>query len=296
MSWRMQNGNYSLGAMNGTYTVSHYFISAFLCYGTDSASFTMNHEYRIRAVLIFVWRMPSGISPVSVIKVRCWIPFNFEWSFCSRANSREISLISICKIKLAVAIIDSSFKLDYPRYKQSTGIVSRSHWQHLSERIGWDCTLGNFCWWLENALVVNPAPSLLSGHIYYDANNNGAFDTGELPVSSQKVSMVPDNSYAFTDGNGDFLLGASLGSHTISLDVDFFSVCIVFSAQLFILLIPEVTRVVWFRIAFRFAGLQWHQSILSGIHAVQSVCDFFPVLHNTSNTVSQGYILYTVRM
>ncbi|MBK6443799.1 MAG: T9SS type A sorting domain-containing protein [Bacteroidetes bacterium] len=67
---------------------------------------------------------------------------------------------------------------------------------------------------LQNVLTVTVAPSFLTGHVYYDANNNGQFDTGELPVANQKIFLTPDNYYAFTDANGDYRFGAALGTHT----------------------------------------------------------------------------------
>ncbi|MBK6838342.1 MAG: T9SS type A sorting domain-containing protein [Bacteroidetes bacterium] len=69
-------------------------------------------------------------------------------------------------------------------------------------------------WILANALQITIAPSYLTGHIYYDANNNGQFDTGEIPVAGQKVVLTPDNAIAFTDANGDYTIGAVLGTHT----------------------------------------------------------------------------------
>ncbi|MBK7852719.1 MAG: hypothetical protein IPJ66_16725 [Bacteroidetes bacterium] len=76
--------------------------------------------------------------------------------------------------------------------------------------------VGGSYWYLSNALTVTPSPSLLTGHIYYDSNNNGQFDTGEPPVSGQKVLLTPNNTLAISDYYGDYVLGSDLGSHTVA--------------------------------------------------------------------------------
>lgn len=213
------NGNYSLGAMNGTYTVS-YITSSQHSYAmsSDSASFTVTMNNANQGGFDFgVKDLLSGISPSVAFQSQMlnailtsddlFVPGANSWGNITSFYLQNQTSSSWYPIPLSsLTILD-------------TNRVQILYLIPLTTPVGTyrvRLYTGTTSWWLENALVVNPAPSLLSGHIYYDANNNGAFDTGELPVSSQKVSMVPDNSYAFTDGNGDFLLGASLGSHTIS--------------------------------------------------------------------------------
>ena len=77
-------------------------------------------------------------------------------------------------------------------------------------------TVSGYTFYLRNALTVTAPPSYLSGHIYFDANNNGQFDTGELPIASQRVVVSPENSQGYSNSSGDFSVGSSIGTHTLA--------------------------------------------------------------------------------
>lgn len=70
--------------------------------------------------------------------------------------------------------------------------------------------------YLDSVFTVVDAPSYLSGSIYFDANNNGAFDVGEPPISGQRVFASPDSAYSFSNNAGLFSIGAVLGTHDVS--------------------------------------------------------------------------------
>ncbi len=76
--------------------------------------------------------------------------------------------------------------------------------------------IGNYYYYLNNALTIEPPPSVLSGNCYFDSNNNGSYDPGEPPINSVRLSLSPENSFAYSNSNGDFAFGANLGSHVLS--------------------------------------------------------------------------------
>ena len=37
---------------------------------------------------------------------------------------------------------------------------------------------------------VTPTTNTISGFVYYDANNNGAFDAGEKPIANSQIVLI----------------------------------------------------------------------------------------------------------
>lgn len=71
-------------------------------------------------------------------------------------------------------------------------------------------------YYLNNALSIEPAPSILSGTAYYDANQNGTLDVGEPPLPYIRFYLDPDSQYTFSNSAGYYEFGATLGTHTIT--------------------------------------------------------------------------------
>ena len=69
----------------------------------------------------------------------------------------------------------------------------------------------------DSMVTITPSPATISGKIYYDANNNGQYDTiVDIPLRNQRVHLMPDDTYAYTDATGLYRIGALYGPHTIS--------------------------------------------------------------------------------
>jgi len=68
---------------------------------------------------------------------------------------------------------------------------------------------------LYNALYVDHGSLFLQGNVFYDVNSNGIKDVGEPGFSGQKVTVQPDNVFAFTDNSGNYSVGSFAGTHTI---------------------------------------------------------------------------------
>ncbi len=64
--------------------------------------------------------------------------------------------------------------------------------------------------------VVN-CQDTITGKVFFDNNNNGTQDNGELNANNIMVNVQPDNMYSFTDVNGNFKFPVPLGSHTVSV-------------------------------------------------------------------------------
>ncbi|TAH41784.1 MAG: T9SS type A sorting domain-containing protein [Bacteroidetes bacterium] len=78
--------------------------------------------------------------------------------------------------------------------------------------------INNFSYFLPGALTITLPPSYLTGHCFFDANNNGLFDLGESPVGGATMFLTPELSYAVSNSSGDYQFGARLGSHVLSFN------------------------------------------------------------------------------
>lgn len=71
----------------------------------------------------------------------------------------------------------------------------------------------------DTLVTIVPSPATISGRIYFDANNNGLYDTiTDVPLRYQRVHLMPDDAYAYSDATGNYRIGALYGPHTISWD------------------------------------------------------------------------------
>ncbi|HNS11035.1 MAG TPA: T9SS type A sorting domain-containing protein [Bacteroidia bacterium] len=68
-----------------------------------------------------------------------------------------------------------------------------------------------------NAFTVTPPDGYLSGKVFYDTNENGIFDAGDVAMVNQLIQIQPGNLQQQTDANGDFNYGVSNGTYTVSL-------------------------------------------------------------------------------
>lgn len=76
---------------------------------------------------------------------------------------------------------------------------------------------------LPNAVTVIPSTATITGGTYFDSNLNGVFDSGEPRMYGQRLTLLPDNIYAFSGLNGNYSIGALPGSHTVAWDSTFLS-------------------------------------------------------------------------
>lgn len=67
---------------------------------------------------------------------------------------------------------------------------------------------------LPNGFLVGGMAGKIGGHLFFDANQNGIKDVGELPVGNQRILFTPANNIAFTNPNGDFNYYADTGVWT----------------------------------------------------------------------------------
>ncbi len=78
-------------------------------------------------------------------------------------------------------------------------------------------------------LLKDPYPfipeksSLIKGKIFLDSNNNLQKDSAEFYLSNQKVKLMPDSLYAYTNSNGEYILVADTGkTYTLSYEAQNF--------------------------------------------------------------------------
>ncbi|MBK9526278.1 MAG: T9SS type A sorting domain-containing protein [Bacteroidetes bacterium] len=211
------SGDYSFGVMNGSYTVAwSHSTSANYVLNSDSASYTVTVNSANISGLDF-----GGVDGlVSMAPGTAFQGQNLNSTVVSRdlfltganpyGNISYAYLTNQTNFNSYSVPINSFTILDTNRvqflYTIPLSVVAGTYQLTLY--------ISNQQWILQDALIVTPPPSYLTGHVYYDANSNGQFDTGEVPISNQKIQLTPDNSLAFSDANGDYTFGAALGTHT----------------------------------------------------------------------------------
>ena len=213
------NGNYSLAAMNGTYTVTWSSTSGHShLLSSDSSSYTVTVNganisgYDFGAIDGLVSLSPGTAYQGELLNA---IVVSRDM-FLTGANPNGnigYSYIRNQSTNYTYSVPTASFTVLDTNRAQVLYTVPLSLPVGTYELIMY---VNSSYWYLPNALTVTPAPSLLSGHIYYDSNNNGQFDTGEPAISGQKVLLTPNNTLAISDSYGDYVLGSDLGSHTVA--------------------------------------------------------------------------------
>jgi uncharacterized repeat protein (TIGR01451 family) len=63
--------------------------------------------------------------------------------------------------------------------------------------------------------VANP-PNTVAGTVFFDMNQNKIYDAGDQPIENAKLTMVPDNSIAYTNSSGSYQFGTIGGVQTVS--------------------------------------------------------------------------------
>ena len=283
-------GNYSYPLMNGSYTITwtggntHDYVRS-----SDSASFTfaINNAnvsgldfggvdgiiglspaiaYQgevLNSIITTLGLFTSGPYPYGNITVGYWLQQNSSYGYSIAASS--------------FIVLDSNRAQVLTQISQTMPVGIYDLYLYV----------GGGAYYLYNALEVTVPPSYLTGHIYYDANNNGQFDIGENPIANQKVILNPEGSYSFSNYLGDYSMGSTLGTHTIAW-TQAFSNFVITSQPAYTFTntgnmggfdfglrssLPDYTCTV----QFNAASLRCYQSGTSNI-----------VISNTSNVVAQG--------
>ncbi len=68
---------------------------------------------------------------------------------------------------------------------------------------------------LTNGFFIGAPAGKIGGHLFFDANQNGVNDIGELPVGNQRIQITPNNDIAFTNPNGNYTYFADSGVYTV---------------------------------------------------------------------------------
>jgi uncharacterized repeat protein (TIGR01451 family) len=69
---------------------------------------------------------------------------------------------------------------------------------------------------LPACIAISPAQSFVSGKTYFDSNSNGIYDAGDINLQGVKVTLQPDNVLGIADANGNFQIGCTNGSKTLT--------------------------------------------------------------------------------
>lgn len=57
----------------------------------------------------------------------------------------------------------------------------------------------------------------LTGNVFFDKNNNGTRDTGEVGIPDRRILISPGNFLGYTDENGDYLVYVNPGSYNVAV-------------------------------------------------------------------------------
>ena len=69
---------------------------------------------------------------------------------------------------------------------------------------------------LNNSFTIVNAPVYMNGIVFFDADSNGVKAPGEPGLPGGKVLLTPDSTYAVSDNNGNYSFGTAPGTHTIT--------------------------------------------------------------------------------
>lgn len=69
---------------------------------------------------------------------------------------------------------------------------------------------------LVNGMLISAPAGTISGMVYFDTNQNGLYDVGELPLPNQRILITPTNDVAFTNANGEYSYFVDTGTYTTS--------------------------------------------------------------------------------
>lgn len=70
---------------------------------------------------------------------------------------------------------------------------------------------------MTNGMLIREPAGTISGKVYFDVNQNGVFDTGDLPMSNRRVNFTPGNQTSFTNSSGDYVFYSDTGTYTGSV-------------------------------------------------------------------------------
>jgi len=72
--------------------------------------------------------------------------------------------------------------------------------------------------YLKQQFDILTPPSFISGNMFFDQNQNKINDVGEPGIEAAKLILTPENSIAFSNTAGDYLLASLGGQQTVSYD------------------------------------------------------------------------------
>ncbi|MBP6334650.1 MAG: T9SS type A sorting domain-containing protein [Bacteroidia bacterium] len=213
------NGNYSFGVVNGSYTVSVNFAASHAyVLTTDSLSYTVVVNSANQTGLDFGavdgltslapgvgyqgQLINSNVTSRSLFALGANPYGNITSAFIQKTSPTNTYTINVNSF-LVIDSVNAQLLYQIP-VNAALGVYSIA------------ITAGNKRYYLDSALTIIAPPSYLRGHCYYDANNNGMYDVGELPIQNARLDLIPENSYAFSNSGGNYAFGAALGTHTLS--------------------------------------------------------------------------------
>ncbi|MBL7923145.1 MAG: SprB repeat-containing protein [Bacteroidia bacterium] len=56
----------------------------------------------------------------------------------------------------------------------------------------------------------------ISGTAFYDLNNDGLYNSPDIPLAQQQIQLLPSGLITYTNSNGGYLFGESSGNYTVS--------------------------------------------------------------------------------
>jgi uncharacterized repeat protein (TIGR01451 family) len=72
---------------------------------------------------------------------------------------------------------------------------------------------------LMNAVEIKDSAGTISGIVYFDANQNGAFDGNDFTMPNQRISIAPYSEVAFTNAAGAYTFIGASDTYTASLSI-----------------------------------------------------------------------------
>ncbi|HMU76406.1 MAG: T9SS type A sorting domain-containing protein [Bacteroidetes bacterium] len=217
------NGNYTIAVTNGSYTVSwvnNPNIIFLFSTSSPNHSVTINNnnssgnDFGVKRGLISV--SPTVLVQGQTVTLTIVSDSLFQTSANTYGNIQSASIVKhgtgnhySANLTTQVQILDevtAEITLNIPTnalpglYDLSIQTISPFGGRHI----------------LPFSNAISPAQSIVNGKIYFDTNSNGVFDAGDFPIPNQYVTLMPDSITGISDANGDYKIGSSNGSKTLT--------------------------------------------------------------------------------
>jgi uncharacterized repeat protein (TIGR01451 family) len=144
---------------------------------------------------------------------------------------------------------------------------------------------------LPSGFFIGTPDGIISGNIYYDINQNGIRDAGEVGVANMRVNVQPSNINVLTNSTGNYYAYQDSGTHTITY-VPYFGYALTSTPSSYTITIPPDSAGNDFGV-YRPTSTTYTQNFSVWTHPMRCIYygfSAFTATNNTTGLMEQGSI------